>query len=121
MFRSAKSGGERALSGRRQLTPDERQASFFQGAALALLPSIFLLPLWFFLLRAPRLAHGRTIAALAFSVVAGLIAQGVRKLVGAMDLKDTDLTTVMAFGVLVVLAGLLVYAAVVVFALLQTS
>lgn len=81
---------------------------------------MFLLPLWFFLLKAPLLAHGRTIAALAFSIIAGLMAQGVRKLVRAINIGDLDLTTVSAFSVLVVLCVILVYAAVVVFALFTT-
>jgi hypothetical protein len=117
MFRSPKPEHEQARPAPRPLTPAERQMNFFQGTALALIPAMFLLPLWFFLLRAPLLAHGRTIAALAFSLIAGLVAQGVRKLIRSMDLRDLDLTTATAFGVLLVLSCILVYAGLVLFAL----
>jgi hypothetical protein len=119
MFDTRKYEIEGASRRKRPLTPAERQTEFLYGAALALIPAMFLVPLWFFLLRAPRFAHGRTVAALLFSVLAGLIVQGVRKLIRAMNLRELDLTTATSFGVLVVLVALLGYAAVVLFAVAQ--
>lgn len=119
MFDGRKHEVERAPKRKRPRTPIERQTEFLYGAALALIPAMFLVPLWFFLLRAPKFAHGRTIAALLFSVLAGFIVQGIRKLTRAMNLRDLDLTTATSFGVLVVVLVLLGYAAVVLFAVAQ--
>jgi hypothetical protein len=101
----------------RSLTPAERELQFLQGSALTLIPAMFLVPLFMFLLRAPSLTVGRTIAAIVFSVLAGLILQGLRKLVRAMTLHELDLTTAMAFGVLIVFCVLIGYSTILLFAL----
>ena len=85
-----------------------REALFFQGAPLALVPAICFLPAFAYLVLTPRFAHAPLIAAAVFPSFAAAEVWGVIKLVRCCR-HEFDLLTVLSFGVFVVLAVIVIY------------
>lgn len=100
-----------------QLTPEQREREFLTGAPLVMIPALFSLPVWLLLVHTPRFRHSTLAAQAIYAVFAISLTIGVRKLVRSMHVREIDLTSAMAFGVLLVLCVMLVYACVFFFAL----
>ncbi len=99
------------------LSHDQRQREFLLGTPLVLIPALFAFPAWVLLLHRPRFAHSEIVAAVLFPAFAAMVVIGVRKLVRCIDWRGIDMIGAMAFGVLLALFVMLLYAAVFFFAL----
>lgn len=87
---------------------ERRQALFFQGAPLALVPAISFLPAFAYLILTPRFPHARLAAVLVMPLLAAMELWGITKLVRCCR-HEFDLLTILAFGVFVVLAVIAIY------------
>ena len=82
---------------------DYRQSCFLRGAPLALIPALFFLPSWLFLVHAPRFTHATLAAWIVFPLFAAMEIGGIRNLVTAMGRKRVDMTMAVAFGTMLIL------------------
>jgi hypothetical protein len=87
---------------------ERREALFFQGAPLALIPAISFLPALAFLVLTPRFSHAPLVAAAVFPILGAAEIWGITKLIRCVQ-HDFDLLTILAFGVFVVLAVIAIY------------
>ncbi len=87
---------------------ERREALFFQGAPLALIPAISFLPALAYLVLTPRFAHAPLVAVALFPILCAAEIWGIMKLVHCIQ-HDFDLLTILAFGVFVVLAVIAIY------------
>ncbi len=87
---------------------EQREAAFFQGAPLALLPAIFFLPALAYLVLTPRFPQAHLVAAFVFPGFLAAEVGGIIKLVRCCE-RELDLITILVFGVFVVLAVIAVY------------
>ena len=87
---------------------ERREALFFQGAPLALIPAIVFLPALAYLVLTPRFAHAPLVATAVFPLLGVAEIWGIVKLVRSVQ-QDFDLLTILAFGVFVVLAVIAIY------------
>jgi hypothetical protein len=87
---------------------EQREALFFQGAPLALIPALLFLPAFAYLVLTPRFAHALLVACVLFPILAAAEIWGIIKLVRCVQ-QDFDLLTILAFGVFVVLAVIAIY------------
>ncbi len=87
---------------------ERRQALFFQGAPLALVPAISFLPAFAYLILTPRFPHAPVLAAVLMPLLAATELWGIIKLVRCCQ-HEFDLLTMLAFGVFVVLAVIAIY------------
>ncbi len=92
------------------LSPAERQRQFLQGVPLVLLPAMFAFPAWALLVHQPRFAHAQVVAGIVFPLFVVMAAIGTRKLARCLNWRDLDLVGAMAFGVLLVLGVMLLFA-----------
>lgn len=81
-----------------------------------LIPALFAIPAWTILVYAPRFRHAGLIASFVFPLFAVMLVFGVRKLLRCLRLRELDLTGALAFGVLLILCVMLLYACVFFFA-----
>jgi hypothetical protein len=87
---------------------EQREALFFQGAPLALIPAILFLPALAYLVLTPRFNHAPLVAIAIFPILTAAEIWGILKLVRCIQ-HDFDLLTILAFGVFVVLAVVAIY------------
>ena len=87
---------------------ERREALFFQGAPLALVPAILFLPALAFLVLTPRFSHAPWVAAAVFPILGAAEIWGIAKLICCVQ-HDFDLLTILAFGVFVILAVIAIY------------
>jgi hypothetical protein len=85
-----------------------REALFFQGAPLALIPALCFLPVFAYLILTPCFPHAPLVALAAFPALVVAEVWGLIKLVRCCR-HEFDLLTVLSFGVFVVLAVIATY------------
>lgn len=100
-----------------QLTPEQREREFLIGAPLVMIPAVFSIPVWLLFVYTPRFRYSTALAEIIYIAFAVSLVIGVRKLIRCLRVRQIDLTSAMAFGVLLVLCVMLVYACVFFFAL----
>lgn len=93
-----------------QLTAEQREREFLVGAPLVMIPALFSLPVWLLFVHVPRFRHSTAVANAIYVVFAIALLIGTRKLIRCLRVREIDLTSAMAFGVLLVLCVMLVYA-----------
>lgn len=99
------------------LTPEQREREFLIGAPLVMIPAVFSIPVWLLLVHVPRFRFSTAVANMIYVGFAVSLTIGVHKLIRCMRVRQIDLTSAMAFGVLLVLCVMLVYACVFFFAM----
>ncbi len=99
-------------SRRPPLTPELRQRQFLLGTPLVLLPAMFAFPAWILLVHQPKFPHSALLAGFLFPAFAVMSVVGVGKLIQCLNWRELDLIGAMAFGVLLVLGVMLLYAVV---------
>lgn len=100
-----------------QLTPERREREFLIGAPLVMVPSVFSIPVWLVFVHTPRFSHSAIIAGAIYLAFAVALVTGIGKLLRCLRIREIDLISAMAFGVLLVFCVMLVYACVLFFAL----
>ena len=76
---------------------ERREALFFQGAPLALIPAISFLPAFAYLVLTPRFTHAPLVTLGLFPILCAAEIWGILKLVRCIQ-HDFDLLTILAFG-----------------------
>ncbi|HYG99344.1 MAG TPA: hypothetical protein VD837_09450 [Terriglobales bacterium] len=104
------------FSSRARLSPEQREREFLIGAPLAMAPAVFAIPVWLILVQAPPFRHALLVADVLYATFAIVLVVGTRKLVRCIRIRDLDLLSAMAFGILLVLCVMFVYACVFLFA-----
>jgi len=89
------------------LSSAQRNRIFVRYAPLVLIPALFAIPVWMLLVRNPRFPGSETVAMVLFAAFAVMVAIGTPKMVRCMRVRELDLTTAMAFGVLLILCTMI--------------
>jgi hypothetical protein len=80
----------------------DRARDFFIGAPFTLLPAIFALPVWAFLVEQPRFAYARIVGSVLLALLATAAAFGLTRLVSCFRGGEVDLYSALSVGVLLI-------------------
>jgi hypothetical protein len=94
-----------------------RQDRCLQGTLLAVPAALLFFPAWVFLVHTPRFVHSYLLSVPVFAALAGMLVSGITKLVRCIDMRDFDIVSAMAAGVLMIIFVAAVYTSILMFAL----